>query len=82
MPASGGRKRSAPFSVSKDSETTRSSKQQKTRGKRKATRVNDKTLNPIDGSLHIRLDTDIQHLPNDNVNELKNSSRQCALHRW
>ena len=61
--------------MSKDSVTTRSSKQQKTIKKRKATRVNDKTLNPFDGALRIWLDTDVQHLPDDNVNELKNRSR-------
>ena len=39
-------------------------------------------MNPIDGALRIRLDIDVQHLPDDNVNELKNRSRRCALHRW
>jgi len=39
--------------------------------------VNSKSLNPTSGSLNIRLNTTMQHLP-----QLAKKRARCALHRW
>ena len=77
-------KRSAPSVVVTESVETRGSKRQRqqTKKSKKAPRVNDKTLHPIDGALRCRLNTNIHHLPDGDVNGLKKRSVRCALHRW
>ena len=83
-PAGSRGKRSAPSVVVTESVETRGSKRQRqqTKKSKKAPRVNDKTLHPIDGALRCRLNTNIHHLPDGDVNALKKRSLRCALHRW
>ena len=52
------------------------------RTKIKAVRFNDKTLNPITGSLSNRLNPIFSHLPVYGVEELDKESLSCQLHRW
>ena len=50
--------------------------------RKKAIRFNEKTLNPVTGSLKIRLDTSYSHLPKPNLDVIKKSSFRCQLHRF
>ena len=56
--------------------------QKKLKMEKKATCLNEKTLEPVGGALRCRLGTSICHLPGDNLNQLKKRSLQCAFHRW
>ena len=46
----------------------------------KATRLNEKTLDPVGRALWCRLDTSFCHLTDDNLNQFKNRDLRCALH--
>ena len=58
---------------------TRESK--KNKNEKKATRLNEKTLDPVGGALHCRRCTSLRHLTDDNLNQLKKRSLWCMLHR-
>ena len=44
----------------------------------KCIRINDSTLHPVSGKLNCRLNTSVQHFPE----EPKTKRPRCALHRW
>ena len=48
----------------------------------KACRVNDKTLDPTQGALQCRLNSNVPHFPHDDVDKIRNKALRCALHRW
>ena len=48
----------------------------------KATRVNDGTLCPINGALRCCLNSQVLHLPDDDVEKMQSKTLRCALHRW
>ena len=49
---------------------------------KKATRLNEKTLDPVGGALWCQIDTSLYNIPDDKLNQLKKRSLQCVLHRW
>ena len=49
---------------------------------KKATHLNEKTLDPVGGALRCWIDTSLHHLPDENLNHLKKRSLRCGLHRW
>ena len=65
-----------------ESRGRRVNQQDNPHSKRKAKRFNDKTLNPMTGSLSDRLNPVYNHLPENNVAEQRNKSLRCQLHRW
>ena len=65
-----------------ESRGRRGNQQDNLHSKRKAKRFNDKTLNPMTGSLSDRLNPVYNHLPENNVAEQRNKSLRCQLHRW
>ena len=48
---------------------------------KKATLLNEKTLDPMGGALRCQLDTSLRFLPGDNLNQLNKRSLHCTLHR-
>lgn len=61
--------------------TTRQQLAQNTKSKR-SVRVNDKTLDPINGDLACRLNHDLDHFPDNNYDNKQSANAKCALHRW
>ena len=52
---------------------------QKSKGEKKQRLLDYKTLDSVGVVLRFRLDTILCHLPDDNLNKLKNISLKCAL---
>ena len=48
----------------------------------KSTRLNEKTLDPVGGTLRFWLDTSFNYLLGENLNQLRKRSLRCALHWW
>ena len=61
--------------------TTRRQLAQETKSKR-SVRVNDKTLDPINGDLACRLKHDLDHFPDNNYDKKQMINVKCAMHRW